>query len=360
MKIAFYAPMKPPDDPTPSGDRRMAQLLIRALALAGHDVGLASRLKARDGLGDRAAQEAIRGRALKSAVRLVAHYKADRPDAWVTYHVYHKAPDWLGPHVARALHIPYVVCEASFAPKQEGGRWDMGHTQTEMALRRADAVVNLNSNDAACVAPLLKPGAKMVALRPFLDPAPFALPRAANETPMLLAVAMMRGGDKLASYRLLAEALARLHDLEWRLMVVGDGRARHEIEQLFGGRAKFLGAVAEDRLPAIFAAADIYVWPSVREAYGMALLEAQASGLPAVAGNVGGVPDILRDGETGLLVRDGDAADFAAKLRALLVDPARRAAMGARAREVVAAEHSLAAAATTLDGVLRDLVRVAA
>jgi glycogen synthase len=236
----------------------------------------------------------------------------------------------------------------------------MGHTQTEMALRRADAVVNLNSNDAACVAPLLKPGAKMVALRPFLDQTPFGLPHAANKTPVLLAVAMMRDGDKLASYRLLADALTELHDLDWKLTVVGDGRARKEVESLFDGRAKFLGAVAEDRLPAIFAAADIYVWPSVREAYGMALLEAQASGLPAVAGNVGGVPDILRDGETGLLARDGDAADFAAKLRVLLTDAARRTAMGARARDVVAAEHSLSAAATTLDGVLRDLVRVAA
>jgi glycosyltransferase involved in cell wall biosynthesis len=198
----------------------------------------------------------------------------------------------------------------------------------------------------------------MVHLRPFLDPAPFAAPHATNKTPRLLAVAMMRDGDKLASYRLLAEALARLDDLDWTLTVVGDGRARAAIEPLFGKRAKFLGAVSEARLPAIYAAADIYVWPAVREAYGMALLEAQAAGLPAVAGNVGGVPDILRDGETGLLARDGDAEDFAAKLRLLLTDPARRAAMGARARETVAAEHSLASAAATLDAVLRDVRRL--
>jgi glycosyltransferase involved in cell wall biosynthesis len=177
---------------------------------------------------------------------------------------------------------------------------------------------------------------------------------------MLLAVAMMRDGDKLASYRLLADALARLDDLDWALTVVGDGPARREIEPLFGARARFLGVVPEARLPAVYAAADIYVWPAVREAYGMALLEAQAAGVPAVAGAVGGVPDILRDGETGLLARDGDAEDFAAKLRRLLTDPARRTALGARAREVVLAEHSLTSAAATLDGVLRALVRVAA
>lgn len=360
MKLAFYAPMKPPDDPVPSGDRRMAQLLIRALTLGGHEVGIASRLRARDGKGDRAVQEKIRARALATAARLVGHYKADRPDLWFTYHVYHKAPDWLGPAVSRVLHIPYVICEASFAPKRAGGPWDMGHTQAEMAISRADAVIGLNSNDAACVAPLLKPGAKMIALRPFLDIAPFDKPRTANATPSLLAVAMMRDGDKLESYRVLAAALAKLGDLEWNLTVVGDGPARGEIELLFGSRAKFVGEVAEKRLPEIYAGADIYVWPSVREAYGMALLEAQASGLPAVAGNVGGVPDILRDGETGLLARASDADDFAAKLRTLLSDPVRRVAMGARARDVAAAEHSLPAAAATLDAVIRALCKVAA
>jgi glycosyltransferase involved in cell wall biosynthesis len=229
-----------------------------------------------------------------------------------------------------------------------------------MAIRRADAVIGFNSNDSACVEPLLKPGARMIALRPFVDQESFDRPRAANPTPVLLAVAMMRDGDKLASYRLLAESLATLADLDWRLTVVGDGPARREIARLFGRRARFLGEVAETRLPEIYAAADIYVWPAVREAYGMALLEAQAAGLPAVAGAVGGVPDILRDGETGLLAREGDAADFAAKLRTLLTDPARRTAMGARARAVVAAEHSLVAAAATLDGIMRGLAPVAA
>jgi glycosyltransferase involved in cell wall biosynthesis len=360
MKVAFYAPMKPPDDPVPSGDRRVARLLMRALTLGGHEVGLASRLRARDGTGDRAVQEAVRARALRSAVRLIAYYKTAPPDLWLTYHVYHKAPDWLGPHISRVLHIPYVICEASYAPKQEGGPWDIGNTQSEMAIGRADAVIGFNSNDAAGVAPLLKPGARMIALRPFVDQDSFDRPRAVNPTPELLAVAMMRDGDKLASYRLLAESLATLADLDWRLTVVGDGPARREIARLFGRRARFLGEVAETRLPEIYAAADIYVWPAVREAYGMALLEAQAAGLPAVAGAVGGVPDILRDGETGLLAREGDAADFAAKLRTLLTDPARRTAMGARARAVVAAEHSLVAAAATLDGIMRGLAPVAA
>jgi glycosyltransferase involved in cell wall biosynthesis len=362
MKIAFYAPMKPPDDPVPSGDRRMARLLLRALALAGHEVGLASRLRSRDGAGDLAVQERIRARALASARRLVAHYKENRPDLWFTYHAYHKAPDWLGPSVSQVLRIPYVICEASYAPKRAGGKWDMGHLQAEMAIRRADAIIELNSNDDACVRPLLKPGAQIVALRPFLDPEPFALPRVTNRVPNLLAVAMMRPGDKVASYRVLADALSRLRDLEWTLTIVGDGPMRHEVESLFRplGRAKFVGEVAPDKLPALYATADIFVWPAVREAYGMALLEAQAAGCAAVAGDGGGVGDILRDGETGLLAREGDAETFAARVRDLLENPERRNSMGARARNVVATEHSLSDAAARLDRVLQDAFLVKA
>jgi glycosyltransferase involved in cell wall biosynthesis len=156
----------------------------------------------------------------------------------------------------------------------------------------------------------------------------------------------------------LAAALVRLDDLDWQLVIAGDGPARAEIEALFPARTRFVGEVAPERMPELYAAADIYVWPSVREAYGMALLEAQASGLPAVAGAVGGVGDIVRHGETGLLVREGDVEAFASNVRALLTDPARRERMGARAREVVARDHSLAGAAETLDRVLRDACTV--
>ena len=61
--------------------------------------------------------------------------------------------------VATALAIPYVVAEASFAPKRAGGPWALGHNAVEQALRSADHVLALNADDQACVTPLLKPGA---------------------------------------------------------------------------------------------------------------------------------------------------------------------------------------------------------
>lgn len=105
-------------------------------------------------------------------------------------------------------------------------------------------------------------------------------------------------------------------------------------------------------MPALLSAADLYVWPAVREAYGMALLEAQAAGLPVVAGNAGGVAEIVRHGETGLLTPEGDSAAFADAVDALLGDPARCARMRQAATTVTATAHSLGAAAVVLEEVI--------
>ena len=124
MRIAFYAPMKSPEHPTPSGDRRMGRLLMAALGLAGHEIRLASEFRSYDGAGVLERQRAAAAAGRLEAERLIAGYRAKpttAPELWFTYHLYHKAPDWLGPDVARALAIPYVAAEASFAPKQAGG-----------------------------------------------------------------------------------------------------------------------------------------------------------------------------------------------------------------------------------------------
>ena len=373
MRIAFYAPMKPPGSPAPSGDRAVARLLVRALEAAGHAPRLASRFRA--WAADPAEQARRRAAAARAARRLAGRYRAaaaaDRPELWFTYHLYYKAPDWLGPAVADALAIPYVVAEASHAPKRASGPWAMGHAAAAAAIRRADAVIGLNPVDRACVEPLLAGAGRLHALAPFVDTAPFAAAAAARarhrarlaralaldpDRPILLAAAMMRAGDKLASYRVLAEALSRLAGESWTLAVAGDGPARPEVEAAFAvlppGRARFLGQAAARALPGLYAAADLFVWPAVREAYGMALLEAQAAGLPAVAANSGGVAQIVAHGRTGLLAAEGDAGAFAEAVRGLLRAPGRRAAFAAAARRKAGFEHGLARASAALDRIL--------
>ena len=128
MRIAFYAPLKPPDHPVPSGDRLLARTFVAALRHAGHDVSLASRLRSRDGSGDSLRQQRIRDVGVRLAARLVRRWRREpsrAPHLWFSYHVYHKAPDWIGPTVSAALRIPYVVAEASIARKQRDGRWKL-------------------------------------------------------------------------------------------------------------------------------------------------------------------------------------------------------------------------------------------
>jgi glycosyltransferase involved in cell wall biosynthesis len=163
---------------------------------------------------------------------------------------------------------------------------------------------------------------------------------------------MMRQDVKRDSYLLLARALARLRHRPWQLLVVGDGPARLEIEaelmRLGPDRVRLAGAMAEADLPACYAATDLFVWPAIREAYGLAMLEAEASGLPVVAGRGGGVEEVVRDGATGILTTARDADAFAEATARLLDDPQERRAMGDRAARFVAGERSLASAASML------------
>ena len=346
MRIAFYAPLKPPDHPVPSGERQIARLMLRALEAAGHEAFLASRFRPLDKRGDPRRQQRLQALGGRLAERLEARLPAF--DVWFTYHLYYKAPDWLGPRLAAARGAAYWVAEASHAPKRAGGPWDLGHRAAADAIGRADRLFCLNPNDRACLAQLARPE-RMTDLPPFLDAAVWRHASGRGDPPLLVTVAMMREGAKLASYRRLGAALAELDDLPWRLLVVGDGPARDEVRAaLPAGRTCWLGRRGEAELPAILANADLFVWPAEREAIGLALLEAAAAGLPVVAARTGGVPAVVAHGETGLLAPPGDAGAFARCLRALLTDPARRRAMGAAARKRVLARHDIAHAAAVL------------
>src|SRR5216683_6632954 len=352
----------------PSGDRRVAQLLWEALRSAGHEPFLASRLRSYDGAGDKLRQARLARIARAAADRLLRRWRQEpqaAPELWFTYHLYYKAPDWLGPAISTTLGIPYVVAEASYAPKRADGPWQIGHRAVEEALRRADAVLGLNAADRDCVLPLLQEPERWIALPPFLDARHYRMtrPRHPAAGTRLIAVAMMRPGDKLASYRLLGAALVELLDLPWSLEIVGDGPARADVEGALaplGTRIRYRGALDEAAVAMALAEADLFVWPAINEAFGMALLEAQATGVPVVAGASGGVGGIVASGETGLLVPPGDAKSFAVAARHLILDPAAREAMAEAAREKVLREHDLPVAATRLASAIERIGRVRA
>lgn len=154
------------------------------------------------------------------------------------------------------------------------------------------------------------------------------------ECPVLLTVANPRPQK---AYDILLSAFRRPEVVRHQpvLLAVGDGpdlgrlRATVEKEGL-DDRIRFLGARSD--VPRLMALADVFVLASYSEGLPVALMEAATVGLPTIATAVGGVPGMIHDGVTGLLVQRGDVADLAAAIDQLLSDPEMRARLGAAAR----------------------------
>ncbi len=126
-----------------------------------------------------------------------------------------------------------------------------------------------------------------------------------------------------------------------RLEIVlgGEGPARADLEEMaakgrLAGRVSFPGWVDPDAVHALLASATVVPVPSIHEGFGLVALEAALAARPVVASRVEGIPEVVVDGETGLLVAPGDADALAAAIEVLLADPARARALGARAREL--------------------------
>jgi glycosyltransferase involved in cell wall biosynthesis len=355
--IAFYTPMKSPDDPVPSGDRTMARALLAALDGAGlGDVHLASKLRSRDGAGDPATQDRIFEDAEAEIERLSA---GRRPDIWLTYHSYYKAPDLLGPRLSRHWGIPYVLIEATRASKRLNGPYARFAKAAEAACDAADVIFYLTEYDREALERDRLSGQRLARLRPFLaaEALPPWQPRPQSDTFRLLACAMFRSGDKLTSYKTLAAALGLVQLQAWSLRIIGDGPARGEVEALFSqfaDRVTFLGALDQAGIAKEFREGDLLAWPGVGEAFGMVYLEAQAQGCPVLAEDRQGVRDVVRDG--GWLVPAGDPPAFAKAIDALVADGDGRLAVGRKGRDRIDAEHLLPAARAALTAELAPLL----
>jgi len=147
--------------------------------------------------------------------------------------------------------------------------------------------------------------------------------------------------------------------VDWELVIAGDGVARPEVEAAFAPvppeQVRFVGFQTASSVAAWLRASDVYVWPAIDEAFGMAFIEAQACGLPVVAGDGGGVGAVVCAGRTGLLVPVGDAEAFANATCRLLTDAGLRRQMAEAAPVYARAEHDLPVAAARIDAVLRSV-----
>lgn len=362
MRVAFYAPTVAFDHDQPSGDKGMARLLMRALEAAGHEVELVSILRSYGKEPVAAHLDLLLAKAVRERQQIAAKWQAGRspPDLWFTYHPYYKAPDLIGPGLARGAGIPYVTAEASFAGKRAGGEWAPFHEASLDALGQARLHFTFTERDAEGLRTFGVLPEKMASLPPFIDTAPFAgIARGERRDGAirLVTVAMMRGGRKLQSFFDLAACLSRLDDLDWHLTLYGDGPERVRVKEAFAAlppaRLHFAGRITAQAMPQALARADILIWPGLGEAYGLAYLEAAAAGLPAIAYDSGGVRASIQDGRTGLLAREGDIDGFAAATRRLMKEAVLRRRLGAAGRDMVLTERTVEAAAKRLNAAFR-------
>ena len=143
-------------------------------------------------------------------------------------------------------------------------------------------------------------------------------------------------------------------------LVAGDGELRSELEGYaaslgMAGNVRFLGWRRD--LATIYGASDVFLLTSRNEGTPVALIEAMASGVPGVSTDVGGVKDVIDSPDVGLLAPFGDAGALAAHVNALVADPARRSAMGARARAGVITRYSIDRLVADIAALYRDLLR---
>jgi len=210
-------------------------------------------------------------------------------------------------------------------------RWTLARAQTVLAVsdftRRRLAEVSGVSGDRWQVFPNT--------LDPF-SPAPVEVLPAKAGALVLLSVSRLEAGERSAKGVLhVLEALPELRRQfpELRYVVVGDGDDRGWLENRarslgLGGAVTFTGHLSREELNNCYAACDLFVLPSDKEGFGIVFLEAMAHSKPVVAARAGGVPEVVQDGETGLLVENGNRAALVGALAALLADPGRRNRLG--------------------------------
>lgn len=204
---------------------------------------------------------------------------------------------------------------------------------------------------------------KIVVVHQSVDPqryAPPATPRQHDGPLRLVTVGRLVA---LKGIPTLFEAVAMLRDrgIATQVRIIGDGEDGPALRETLRRRGlegivEMVGAVGQDELPAHYHWADAYVMPSYIEGLPVVLMEAMATGLPAVATQISGVPELVVDSRTGLLVRPGRADLLADALERLAADPRERHRMGEAGRRAVLDDFTPATTGPAMDAFLRGVV----
>lgn len=379
--IAFYAPLKSPRHPVPSGDRKIAQLFSQALSNAGFEVQLASQLRSFDKTGNAARQQRLIALATREVERILRRWARHniKPSAWFSYHLYYKAADLIGPQICRRLNIPYIVAEASWAEKRATSAWSTYHALVSDALQLAAKVICINPVDRSALCHyyrhrLVSPIVSMQAFIETVAEQPHSCStisathtpsRASIATqyglnpaePWLLCIAMMRAGDKHLSFKQLSTVISQLKHRH-QLLIIGDGAMRQQVIQLFAAQktVHFAGSMDNLQIKHLLPAFEILLWPAVNEALGMVFLEAQQAGLAVVSADHGGVSSVVAHQHSGYVCAANDTSAMANKVDQLLSDPQLLTTMQGHAKRYIDDNHSLTTASLQLRQLFIDVM----
>jgi glycosyltransferase involved in cell wall biosynthesis len=211
---------------------------------------------------------------------------------------------------------------------------------TRHALRRAGAITATGLRLAEATLPYT-PAGKPVTVIPYgVDLDRFVPVPRANGDEVVVGAASRLSPEKGFDVLLRAAAALRARGVPVRVLLAGDGPARTQLERLtdelrLRAHVEFAGEVPHDGVPDVLQRLDIFAMPSTWEGFGVSALEASAMELPAVASNIHGIPDVVDDGRTGILVPPADEAALAGAIERLARDAALRRAMGTAGREFV-------------------------
>lgn len=368
MRICFYAPFKPLNHPHPSGDLAIARGLVNFLSGRGHRLRIVSPLRTRWIYGKPWCWPRVIVE-WKRAERRIADF---RPHLWLTYHTYYKAPDVLGPMICAAHQVPYVIFQGIFSTKRRRHiKTAIGYYLNRQALLSACHLLTNRREDERNLRRLI-PESRLSYITPGIEPNDFvfnapardALRRQwdiADDRPVVLSAAMFRPGVKTQGIAGVIQACGKLmhQGRSFHLVIAGDGSQRTMLEkaahQTLPGRVRFVGKIPRSEMARYYSAADFFAFPGIRESLGMVYLEAQACGLPVVAFDNGGIPEIVRHGETGILVRPLSLDAYARAMDSLLRDRERCRAMGANAAAYVRRHHDLHANYLQMEKLLESL-----
>jgi glycosyltransferase involved in cell wall biosynthesis len=166
----------------------------------------------------------------------------------------------------------------------------------------------------------------------------------------------------------LAQALAKVRNENWKLLAVGDGEEREPFVQMLSElnlieRAQFMGAIKYDQMPQLFQQMDLLVLPTqttkrVREQFGRVIIEAMASGVPVIGSTCGAIPEVI--GDAGLVVPEGDAGALAMAIERLLAGENLRRELACAGRERAERRYSWEQVASQMYELFSDVLRPAA